>query len=42
MASEGPYRHPGGRICAGAMLALTAWIVAGTGFWMGIIWAVYH
>lgn len=42
MAAEDPYRHPGGRTCAGAMLFLTGLFTAGGGLLAGIFWAVMH
>lgn len=38
--NEDPYRHPGGRTCAGAMLTLVAIMTAGGGFLGGVVWAV--
>jgi hypothetical protein len=40
MASEDPYRHPGGRSCAGAMLMIMSALTAVSGFTAGIVWAV--
>ncbi len=42
MTGEDPYRHPGGRTCAGAVLALAALMTAGGGFLFGTVWAVLH
>lgn len=39
MASDDPYRHPGGRICAGAMLLLVSVMSASGGLLAGIVWA---
>lgn len=40
--SEDPYRHPGGRTCAGAMLLLMTTFTAGAGALAGVIWAALH
>jgi hypothetical protein len=42
MAAEDPYRHPGGRTCAGAMLTLVSLAAAAGGLLTGIFWAALH
>lgn len=42
MAPEDPYRHPGGRTCAGAMLLLAGLMTAGGGLLTGLVWAAFH
>ena len=42
MRPEDPYRHPGGRTCAGAMLLLVSVVSAGGGLLAGIVWAALH
>lgn len=39
---EDPYRHPGGRTCAGAMLLITSVMTGTAGLVAGVIWAALH
>ena len=40
--SDDPYRHPGGRTCAGAVLALTTLAIGAAGLLAGMLWGALH